>query len=81
MSATSTQPLTTVSSSRPVRAYFSINEKADLALVEADKGLTTAQRLAKVPAVPLVLANSQLYPTAGRVEAASGLINSSAGSV
>ena len=81
VSATSTQPLTTVSSNRSVRAYFSINEKAALALGEADKGLSAAQRLAKVPAVRLVLANGQLYPTAGRVEAASGLVNSSTGSV
>ena len=81
VSATSTQPLTTVSSNGSVRAYFSINEKDALTFGEADKGLSTAQRLAKLPAVQLVLANGQLYSRAGRVEAASGLVNSSTGSV
>ncbi|MGI4763130.1 MAG: efflux RND transporter periplasmic adaptor subunit [Janthinobacterium lividum] len=81
VNATSTQPLTTVSSNSSVRAYFSINEKDALTYSEADKGLSAAQRLARLPRVQLVLANGQLYQRAGRVEAASGLVNSSTGSV
>ena len=77
VSSTSPQALTTVSSMGSARAYFSINEKEALAFGAAGhRGARAGQ-----PGVRLVLANGQLYSRPGRVAAASGLVNSSTGSV
>lgn len=76
-----TVPLTTVASIGSVRAYFSINEKQSLAFNQEAQGLTLAERLRRIPDVRLVLSDGTVYKEAGRIEAASGLVNTQTGSV
>ncbi|MBC8083807.1 MAG: efflux RND transporter periplasmic adaptor subunit [Hymenobacter sp.] len=74
-------PLTTVASIGSVRAYFSINEKQALAYYQGANGATPAERLRQMPNVQLVLSDGTVYGQAGRIEAASGLVNTQTGSV
>ncbi len=75
------QPLTTVSNIGNIYAYFSINEKQALNFFKNAKGHSMEERLASIPPVTLVLANGTELPQKGRVETASGLINTETGSV
>ncbi|WP_426059015.1 efflux RND transporter periplasmic adaptor subunit [Hymenobacter sp. B1770] len=81
VSRSTTLPLTTVSNIGNIFAYFSINEKQALAFSHDTKGATTQERLATLPPVTLILANGEVFPEQGRVETASGSINTETGSV
>ncbi|MVN75548.1 efflux RND transporter periplasmic adaptor subunit [Hymenobacter sp. HMF4947] len=79
VSSTSTDPLTTVSSTGNVYAYFSLSEKALLDFTRRRPGNTLQDKLAKVPDVRLVLADGTLYSSPGRVETAIGQVNTETG--
>ncbi len=81
VSSNTAQPLTTVSNIGNIYAYFSVNEKQVLEFATTVKGKTTAERLASLPPVSLVLANGMEFPEKGHIETASGLINTETGSV
>ncbi|MDF3077953.1 MAG: efflux transporter periplasmic adaptor subunit [Sphingobacteriaceae bacterium] len=74
------EPLTTVSSSGKVYAYFSMNEKQLLGFTRTTPGASLQAILAKLPPVQLILADGSVYPETGKIETASGLINSQTGS-
>jgi membrane fusion protein (multidrug efflux system) len=74
------EPLTTVSNIGKIYAYFSINEKQALEFSKRE-GATSAQRIAAIPPVTLILANGSALPEKGRIETASGLINTETGSI
>ena len=75
------QPLTTVSNIGNIYAYFSLNEKQSLEFIKNTKGATIEKRLASLPPVTLILADGSEFPEKGKVEIASGLINTQTGSV
>ena len=79
VSSTATDPLTTLSNTTNVFAYFSLSEKQLLNFMNAMKGSITLERLKNMPLVTLVLADGTVYPEKGRLETASGGINSSTG--
>jgi membrane fusion protein (multidrug efflux system) len=81
VSSATAQPLTTVSNIGNIFAYFSINEKQALEFSKNTKGATMEARLATLPPVTLILSNGTEFPEKGRVETASGLINTQTGSV
>lgn len=81
VSSNTPEPLTTVSNIGNIYAYFAINEKQALDFSTNGKGATTAERLKAIPPVTLILANGNELPQKGRVETASGLINTETGSV
>jgi membrane fusion protein (multidrug efflux system) len=81
VSSTTAEPLTTVSNIGNIYAYFSINEKQALAFSENTPGATVEQRLATIPPVALILPNGSEFPQKGRIETASGLINTETGSI
>lgn len=81
VSSTTTNPLTTVSNIESIYAYFSINERKGLDFFQSSKGGTIQQKLKTLPPVSLILANGNLLPHEGRVETASGLINTQTGSI
>lgn len=81
VSSTSTAPLTTISSSGNIFAYFSENEKALLEFNRNYSGTTLQQKLAALPPVTLLLADGTEYPEKGRLQTASGLISNATGSV
>jgi len=80
VSATTTDPMTTVSSIGNVFAYFAINEKLLLSFTKDSSGTSFAQKIAKLPKVSLLLADGSLYGEQGRIETVNGLINTATGS-
>jgi membrane fusion protein (multidrug efflux system) len=81
VSSNTPEPLTTVSNIGNIYAYFSINEKQALEFSKNTKGATVEQRLATIPPVSLILPNGTEFPEKGRIETASGLINTETGSI
>ena len=73
------QPLTTVSDTGDVYAYFSLTEKDLLGMT--DNGASTLDaRIKSMPAVQLKLADGTIYPVAGKVATVSGTIDNTTGS-
>ena len=79
VSSTSADPLTTISSTGNVYAYFSLSEKALLDFARRRPGNTLQEKLSNVPDVRLVLADGSLYNQPGRVKTAIGQINTETG--
>ena len=80
VSAASAEPLTTVSDTRNMRAYFSLNEKEFLNFNRTFKGATTAEKLKSVPAVELILVDGSVYEQKGKIETINGIMNAQTGS-
>lgn len=81
VSSASVQPLTSISNTAKMFAYFSMNEKEFLNLTQGLEGSTLQKKLAGLPDVNLILADNSVYETRGRIETASGLIDTQTGSV
>ncbi|WP_423130379.1 efflux RND transporter periplasmic adaptor subunit [Gaoshiqia sp. Z1-71] len=81
VSSTIAQPLTTVSNTNEMYAYFAMNEKEFLALTNRLEGANLQQKLATLPGVQLALADNSLYREGGTIETASGLVDQQTGSV
>lgn len=73
------EPMTTVSEIGNMYVYFSMTEKDLLGLTKA--GGTLKEQLEKMPAVKLQLADGTLYESEGKIDAVSGVINQTTGSV
>lgn len=78
VSATTAQPLTTVSNIKNIYAYFSINEK-DAFTFTKQFGNGDDKGLASLPPVSLILSDGSVFPQPGRIETTSGMINSQTG--
>ena len=74
-------PLTTVSETSAVYAYFSMNEKEYLDFLERTPGASVKEKLKNIPPVELVLANGQTYSEKGKVQAVTGQIDAATGSI
>ncbi|MFV0178090.1 efflux RND transporter periplasmic adaptor subunit [Empedobacter falsenii] len=74
-------PITTVSNTSKVYAYFSMNEKEYLDFISKSEGTTLKDKLNKIPAVDLVLANGEIYPEKGRIQTVTGQINPTTGTI
>lgn len=81
VSSTNPEPLTTVSNTVNMYAYFSLNEKEFLTLITGLEGKTLQEKLAKIPEVSLILADNSVYGMPGRIETASGLVDVQTGAV
>ena len=74
-----TQPLVTVSDDSRVYAYFSMAENQMLDMVQQYGSLDNA--IKQMPEVELVMSNGQIYEHKGKINAISGTISESTGSV
>ncbi len=81
VSSSTVEPLTTVSNTVNMYAYFSFNEKEFLTITKGLEGKNLQEKFAKLPGVSLILADNSVYDQAGRIETASGLINQQTGAV
>ncbi len=81
VSSSTAEPLTTVSNTVKMYAYFSMNEKEFLSLTNGLEGKNLPEKLAKLSDVSLVLADNSAYSSPGRIETASGLIDAQTGAV
>ena len=79
VSASSAQPLTTVSNISTMEVYFSMSEKDLLEMTKAAGGANAA--IQALPAVKLQLADGSIYSHDGRVTKVSGVIDQNTGSV
>ncbi|AWH84288.1 efflux RND transporter periplasmic adaptor subunit [Flavobacterium album] len=79
VSATSEMPLTTVSDTKGMRAYFSMNEKQLIDFSREFKGGTLQEKLKNTPMVSLLLADGSEYEEKGKLEAVSGLADAATG--
>ncbi len=81
VSSSVAQPLTTVSNTSKMYAYFAMNEKEFLALTKELEGNTLHDKFEKLPAVSLILADNSVYSEPGKIETASGLIDPQTGAI
>ena len=79
VSASISEPLTTVSEIKDLYVYFSMTEKELLNLTRA--GGSLKEQLEKMPAVQLQLADGTIYEYEGKIDAVSGVIDQTTGSV
>ena len=79
VSSSITQPLVTVSDDSKVYAYFSMAENQMLDMVQQYGSLNNAIR--QMPEVELIMSNGQVYEHKGKINAISGTISESTGSV
>ena len=79
VSASISEPLTTVSEIKDLYVYFSMTEKELLNLTRA--GGSLKEQLEKMPAVKLQLADGTIYEYEGKIDAVSGVIDQTTGSV
>jgi len=79
VSSTTTDPLTTLSNTGNVFAYFSLNEKQLLSFSNHVPGNTLEEKLNHLPEVSLLLADGTAYAAKGKLETASGLIATETG--
>lgn len=74
-------PLTTVSDTSGIYAYFSMNEREYLDFLEDSVGATVPEKLKNLPMVELVLANGSTYSEKGKIEAVTGQIDPQTGTI
>ena len=79
VSASSAEPLTTVSDINTMQVYFAMTEKDVLDMAKTKGGLHAA--ISEYPAVKLQLADGTTYGHDGKVAAVSGVIDQATGSV
>lgn len=74
-------PITTVSDISEVYAYFSMNEKDYLDFLKNTPGVSVSEKLNNLPMVELELANGEIYPEKGRIQAVTGQIDPQTGTI
>ncbi|MBP0613088.1 efflux RND transporter periplasmic adaptor subunit [Chryseobacterium sp. cx-311] len=74
-------PISTVSDTSGLYAYFSMNEREYLDFLKNSYGSSMAEKLRNMPLVELVLANGEVYKEKGRIEAVTGAIDPATGSI
>lgn len=79
VSATNEMPLTTVSDSKVMRAYFSMNEKQMLNFTRTFEGSTLQEKLKNTPEVSLILVDGSEYEHKGVLKTVNGLVNPGTG--
>lgn len=81
VSASSPLPLTTVSNTKTVYAYITVNEKQYLSFYATTPGNTINQKLKSYPPLDLILANGKLYEYKGKMAATTGQLDATTGTI
>ena len=79
VSSNISEPLVTVADDHVVHAYFSINENQVIELIRQYGSIE--RFVSQAPPVSLRLSDGQDYPIGGRIDAVSGMVESSTGAV
>lgn len=74
-------PLTTVSKVENVFAFFSLNEREYLNMLQSTKGTTMEEKIENMPAVTLELVNGKEYEHLGKIVTITGQVNPTTGTV
>ena len=78
---TDATPITTVSDTRELFVYFSLNEKDYLNFLKFEKGATLVEKIKNTPPVELVLANGEVYSEKGKIQTVTGQIDAATGTI
>lgn len=78
---TTAEPLTILSETKEVYAYFSLSETDFIQFKNQFAGNTVEEKIKQMPAVDLVLADNSVYPEKGKVQVAEGLFDRTAGTI
>lgn len=81
VSANNQEPLTTVTDTKQVYAFFSMNEADYLSFLQHTEGKNLSEKIANFPKVSLILANGETYSETGNIQTSSGQINQNTGTV
>jgi len=81
VSSSTVEPLTTVSNTVNMFAYFSFNEKEFLTITKGLEGKNLQEKFTKLPGVSLIMADNSVYDKSGRIETASGLVDPQTGAI
>lgn len=81
VSSSTVDPLTTVSNTLNMYAYFSFNEKEFLTITKGLEGKNIQEKFTRLPGVSLILADNSVFEHTGRIETASGLVDPQTGTV
>jgi len=73
--------LTTVSSAQNVFAYFSLNEKDMVSLLDRLPGKNQAEKINNLPAVSFKMADGSIYNEKGKIKTITGLVDVTTGTV
>lgn len=73
--------LTTISDTSEIYAYFAMNEKEYFDFLEKSPGASMPEKIKNLPMVELQLANGSLYPEKGKIEAITGQIDPTTGTI
>ena len=76
-----TTPLTNVSDTKQVYAYFSMNESDYLNFIQSTKGETRQEKVDNFPEVSLVLTNGSTYEQKGKIQTVTGQVNRNTGTI
>lgn len=74
-------PLTTVTDVEDVYAFFSVNERDYIDILQNTKGKTLREKIKNFPPVKLQLVNGTPYGETGQVQTITGQVNQSTGTV
>ena len=75
------EPLTVLSETKDIHAYFSMSEVNFLQFKDQFPGNTIEQKIKQMAPVELVLATDSIYPEKGKVELAEGQFNKAIGTI
>ncbi len=75
------EPLTVLSETRDIHAYFSMSEINFLQFKDQFPGSTIEQKIKQMPPVELVLASDSIYTQKGKVELAQGQFDKTTGTI
>lgn len=78
---TTAEPLTILSETKEVYAYFSLSENDFIKFKDQFQGNTLEEKIKQMPAVDLVLADNSVYPGKGKIEIAEGQFDRTAGTI
>jgi len=76
-----TTPLTTVSDTEQVYAYFSMNESDYLNFLQSTEGDTRQEKVDNFPEVSLVLTNGATYQQKGKIQTVTGQVDQNTGTI
>lgn len=74
-------PLTQISQTENIYAFFSMNERDYLNFIQTAEGATISEKLESFPKVSLKLVNGAIYEEEGTIETVSGQVDPSTGTV
>lgn len=78
---TDSVPLTTVSDTSQIYAFFTLNEKEYFNFLEKAKGATLPEKIRNLPMVGLELANGSSYDEKGKIETVTGQVDPATGTI